>query len=130
MTQVEGTFKIMGWEESAYDEAAGLPKLMRAQVCEELQGGIVGEASVSYLMGYGTNGVASFIGLARVVGAVGERSGSFVMQDVGTFENGLAKGRWTILPGLSTGELQGIRGHGHFAANEDSVSYLLDVDLP
>ena len=130
MTQVTGTFRIVGWDEKAYDEADGLPRLMRAEVCQELAGDIAGEASVSYLMGYGDNGVASFVGLARVVGAIGDRAGSFVMEDTGTFENGVAKSRWKILPGLSTGELRGIRGYGHFAAAEDSVSYLMNVDLP
>ena len=28
------------------------------------------------------------------------------MQDVGTFENGVAKGDWTILPRLGTGDLR------------------------
>jgi hypothetical protein len=130
MTQVSGTFRIVGWDEKPYDDAKGLPKLMRAEVCQELTGDIAGEASISYLMGYGDNGVTSFVGLARVVGAIGDRAGSFVMEDTGTFENGVAKGRWKILSGLSTGELRGIRGYGHFAAGEENVSYLLDIDLP
>ena len=69
---------------------------------EELGGGIEGEASISYLIAYRDDKVASFVGLVRVVGRIGERSGSFVMQDIGTFECGVAKGYWTILPASST----------------------------
>jgi hypothetical protein len=128
-TQLTGTFRIMGWDEKPYDEPQGLPKLTQTEVCQELEGDITGSASVTYLMGYGDDDAARFVGLVRVMGTIGERTGSFVMQDVGAFENGVAKGRWTILPGLSTGDLRDIRGDGHFAAGADSVSYLLNVSF-
>lgn len=129
MPQVEGTFTVRHWEEESYDAADGLPKLVHARVTHELAGAIEGEASICYLMGYRSNESASFVGLVRVTGAVDGREGSFVMQDIGTFENGVAKGRWTILPGLGTGELREIRGGGHFAAGSMGASYLLDVEL-
>ena len=37
-------------------------------------------------MGYGDDGTAAFVGLERVVGKVGDRSGSFVLQHTGTFD--------------------------------------------
>src|SRR5437762_13678655 len=92
MTHVTGAFKVMSWDETPYDEVEGEPKLMHAEVTYELMGGIEGEASIGYLMGYGTNGVATCVGLAPVTGKIGERDGSFVTQDVGTFENGVAAG--------------------------------------
>jgi hypothetical protein len=127
MTQLTGTFDVMGWDEKPYDEANGLPKLTHAEVCQELHGDIEGEASITYLMGYRPDETAVFVGLVRVVGKIGDRDGSFVMQDVGTFENGVARGRWTIVPRLGTGALRDIRGDGHFAAASDSATYLLDV---
>ena len=129
MTQVTGAFKTMGWDERPYDHAGGQAKLTRAVVTHELLGGIEGEASVAYLMGYREDNTASFVGLVRVTGAIGERSGSFVMQDVGTFENGAAKGRWTIVPGTSTGDFQGISGEGSFDAMHDSATYTLEVSF-
>jgi hypothetical protein len=128
MTQVTGTFKVLGWEETSYD-AADLPQLTHASVSEELQGGIEGEASIRYLLASHENRTASFIGLARVVGRIGERSGTFVMQDVGTFENGIAKGKWTILSGTSTGDLEGIRGEGYFDTTHDNATYTLEVSF-
>jgi hypothetical protein len=129
MTQVEGTFKVMCWEEKPYDEAEGQPKLTHAEVTYELMGAIQGEASVEYLMGYGTNGIASYVGLARITGKVGERDGTFVVQDIGAFQNGVAKGRWTVLPGLGTGQLREIHGDGHYAATHESATYLLDLSF-
>ena len=129
MPRIMGEFNLMHWDERPYDKASGQPTLTHAAVTHELKGDIEGEVSISYLMGYASNGAARFVGLARVTGRVAEREGTFVMQDEGTFENGVAKGRWTILPGLGSGELAGIRGDGHFAAASDSASYMLDVEL-
>jgi hypothetical protein len=124
MPQVTGAFKVLGWDEKSYDDA-----LIHADATYELLGDIEGEASVSYLMGYGANGVASFVGLARVTGRVRERDGSFVMQDVGRFENGVARGSWTVLPGLGTGGLEAIRGAGDYTAGHDDVSYALELSF-
>ena len=129
MTQLEGTFNVVSWDEKQYDAAPGQPKFTHARVVHELMGAIKGEASICYLMVYRPNETANFVGLATVTGTIDGRDGAFVMQDVGTFENGVARGRWTILPGLATGALHGIRGDGHFASDGDGASYLLDVDL-
>lgn len=129
MTQLEGTFKTVSWDETQYDAAPEQPKFTHARVVHELAGAIEGEASVCYLMVYRPDESASFVGLVTITGAIGGREGSFVMQDVGTYENGVAKGRWTILPGLGSGALREIRGDGHFAAGHESASYRLDVSL-
>jgi Protein of unknown function (DUF3224) len=128
MTELEGTFRVMSWEEKQYDAAPGQPKFTHARVTHELMGAIEGEASICYLMVYRPDETANFVGLATVTGTIDGRDGSFVMQDIGTFENGIAKGRWTILPGLGSGELRGIRGDGYFASGGDGASYRLDVD--
>jgi hypothetical protein len=104
-----------------------MPTLTQATVSEELEGGIAGEASISYLMTYRSDEIASFVGMVRFTGRVGERSGSFVMQETGTLEGGVAMGHWTILPGSSTGELCGISGEGGYTAGHEHVSYSLDV---
>jgi hypothetical protein len=121
--------KVVSWDERPYDAAPGQPKFTHAHVTHELSGAIEGEASICYLMAYRPDESASFVGLATVTGSIGERAGSFVMQDTGTFENGVAKGRWTILAGLGSGAFEGIRGDGHFAVGPMGASYLLDVTL-
>lgn len=80
------TFEVKAWEEKPYDEIDEGPKLTRASVTKSFSGDIEGEGTVEYLMIHRDDGSASFVGLERVVGRVGDRSGSFVLQHTGTFE--------------------------------------------
>jgi hypothetical protein len=129
MTQLEGTFRVVSWDEERYDAAEGQPKFTHARVVHELAGAIDGEASICYLMVYRPDETASFVGLATITASIEGKSGSFVMQDVGMTENGVSKGRWVILPGLGSGGLRHIRGDGHFASSADGASYSLEVSL-
>jgi hypothetical protein len=129
MTQLEGTFRVVSWDEERYDAAPQQPKFTHARIVHELAGAIEGEASICYLMVYRPDASANFVGLATVTGEIRGKRGSFVMQDVGLIENGISKGRWVILPGLGSGELRNVRGDGHFASSEDGASYFLDVTL-
>ena len=129
MTQLEGRFRVVSWDEERYDAADGQPKFTHTRTVHELTGAIEGEASICYLMVYRPDASASFVGLATVTGTIGGKNGSFVMQDVGTIENGVSRGRWTILPGLGSGGLRNVRGDGHFASTNEGASYFLDVTL-
>ena len=103
-------FAITKWEEKAYSEIAGAYKLTRASVTKTYRGEIEGEGTLEYLMAYGSDGSASFVGIERVVGRVGDRHGSFVFQHVGTFKDGVAKSNWSVVPKSGTDGLQGLRG--------------------
>jgi Protein of unknown function (DUF3224) len=59
---------------------------------------------------------ASFVGLERLNGSVGGRSGTFPLQDQGTLNGTTVSGRWFVVPGSGTGELAGLRGEGGFTA--------------
>jgi Protein of unknown function (DUF3224) len=108
-------FAIKSWDEKPYSEGPDLPKLTRAAVTKTFTGDIDGEGHVAYLMMYGSDGSATFVGLERVVGHLGGKSGSFVLQRAGTFENGVAKESYVVIPGSGTGELRGLRGEGESA---------------
>jgi len=105
-------FAITSWDEKPYSEGQGLPKLTRASVIKTLTGDIEGESLSEYLMMYREDGSASFVGLERVVGRIGAKSGTFVLQRSGAFENGQAKESYTVVAGSATGELAGLRGEG------------------
>lgn len=105
-------FAITSWDEKPYSEGKDLPRLTRASVTRTFTGDVEGEGQVEYLMMYRADGSASFVGLERVVGRVGERTGSFVLQRVGAFENGRAKESYSVVGGSGTGELVGLRGEG------------------
>jgi hypothetical protein len=123
----KATFGIKSWDEKPYDEVEGAPKLMRASVTKSYQGDIEGAGKLEYLMMYRTAGSASFMGLERVTGSIGGRSGSFVLQHSGTFEDGVAKVTVTIVPGSGTGGLRGMRGEGGFNVGHQPP-YIMTLD--
>jgi hypothetical protein len=105
-------FAIKNWDEKPYGEGQDLPKLTRAAVTKTFSGDISGQGHVEYLMMYRSDGSATFVGLERVVGNLGGRAGSFVLQRTGIFENGEAKESYFVIPGSGTGELHNLRGEG------------------
>jgi hypothetical protein len=83
-------------------------------------------------MGYDDRGAASFVGFERIVGAIEDRSGSFVLQHVGTFDGRIAKAELLVVPGSGTGDLRDLTGRGSFLAGmgpEGERSIALDYDL-
>ena len=108
-------FAITKWDEKPYGEGEGLPKLTRATVTKTYTGDIEGQSQVEYLMMYRGDGSASFVGIERVVGRIGAKSGTFVLQRIGTFESGQATESYTVIAGSATGELQGLTGDGRSA---------------
>jgi hypothetical protein len=108
-------FAIKSWDEKPYSEGQDLPKLTRAAVRKTFTGDIEGEGRVEYLMMYCIDGSATFVGLERVVGHLGGKAGSFVLQRTGIFENGVAKESYVVISGSGTGELRGLRGEGESA---------------
>ncbi|HEX6943578.1 MAG TPA: DUF3224 domain-containing protein [Gemmatimonadaceae bacterium] len=105
-------FAITSWDEKPYSEGPGLPKLTRASVSKTLTGDIEGESRSEYLMMYREDGSATFVGLERVTGRIAGKSGTFVLQRSGAFENGQAKESYTVVSGSATGELAGLHGEG------------------
>lgn len=105
-------FAIKSWDEKPYSEGPDLPKLTRATVQKTFTGDIAGEGQVDYLMMYRSDGSATFIGLERITGSVGGKTGTFVLQRTGVFEDGLAKESYSVVPGSATGALRGLRGEG------------------
>ena len=126
-------FKVTNWDESAALDADGGSKVTQASVTMDFEGELAGTGSVEWLMGYDDAGkTATFVGLERVVGTIGERAGSFVLQHAGTFDGAVAKATVDVVPGSGTGELQGLTGSGTLEAGlgEDGVrSIALDYDL-
>jgi len=108
-------FAIKTWDEKPYSEGPDQPRLTRASVTKTYTGDIEGEGQVEYLMMYRSDGSAAFVGLERVVGRIGGRTGSFALQRTGIFENGQAKESYSVIPGSATGDLQGLLGDGSSA---------------
>lgn len=105
-------FAIKSWDEKPYSEGSDLPKLTRASVTKTFTGDIEGVGQVEYLMMYRSDGSATFVGLERITGRIGDKKGSFVLQRIGAFENGFANETYSVVPGSATGELAGLVGNG------------------
>src|SRR5439155_20764295 len=108
-------FAITKWNEAPYSEGPDQPRLTRASVTKTYTGDIEGEGQVEYLMMYRSDGSATFLGLERIVGRIGGKTGTFVLQRTGIFESGQAKESYCVIPGSATGDLQGLLGDGSAA---------------
>jgi hypothetical protein len=123
-------FAIKTWDEKPYSEVQGQPRLTRATVTKTFTGDIEGEGQVEYLMMYRGDGSAACVGLERVVGRIGGKTGTFVLQRTGVFEGGLAKESYSVIPGSATGELQGLMGEGSSAVGHGMEHpFTLDYEL-
>jgi len=124
-------FAIKSWDEKPYGEGEDLPRLVRATVTKTYVGDIDGVSQVEYLMMYSSDGSASFVGLERVSGRIGDKTGTFVLQRVGTFEGGQASETYTVIAGSATGELQGLEGDGNSAVGHGMEHpFSLTYELP
>lgn len=125
-----GTIEMKNWEERPYAEVEGAPKLSRANGSDLYHGEIEGEATFEYLMMYRGDSSASIVGLERVVGRLGDRCGSFVLQLSGAFEGGTVTCTWSVVPESGTEELHGLHGEGGLVYRHgEHSSITLDYDL-
>ena len=74
---------------------------------------------------------ARLVGLERIVGQLAGKTGSFVLQRTGVFEDGLARESCSVIPGSGTGELHRLRGEGtsavgHGAEHPLTLNYELE----
>ena len=125
--EIETTF----WEENAYGDADEGAKFTRASVKTAFRGDIEGEGASQYLMAYTEDGHASFVGLERIEGRIGGRSGSFAILHDGTFAKGNLRSAWSVVPGSGTGGLAGLRGNGtyHNEGGEPKTAYTFEWDF-
>jgi Protein of unknown function (DUF3224) len=115
-THATGRIDVQTYVPQPYEEVDEGPNLVEINVSETFSGDIEGEGVVRFLQAVRNDGSACFVGIERVTGSVGSRTGSFLLQDAGTLEGSTVKGEWFVVPGSGTGELRGLRGDGGFTA--------------
>ncbi len=131
-THATGLFKVQSWNEHPCAEQEGTAKLTHAIITEVFTGDLAGTSHTETLMAYSEDGPVTYSSLTRIVGRLGERSGSFVLQAQGQYADGVARAGWTVVPGSATGELRGLRGSGGYgpsAEDEHSAATTLDYDF-
>ena len=130
MGKATGSFQLSSWNEDTYDNGPG-GKMTLATVSQNFSGDIAGDGSVRWLMVYGSDGTARFVGLQKVDGALADRHGTFVLETAGNFDGQMARWQATVVPGSGTGELAGLRGFGRFGAvHGPEATYEIEYQLP
>lgn len=109
-------FEIRSWNEEPYDSPEGAPGLAGVRVTKAFEGDIEGESTLDYLMAHGSDGTSSFVGLERFSGTLAGKKGTFVLQHVGGFEDGVATSSAHVVQASGTGDLEGLRGDTQFSA--------------
>ena len=111
-TTGKSSFKAMTWEETPYAEFDGGRKLTRVHATFAYEGDLEGEGTVDYLMAYNPDKSGNFVGMERIVGHLGGKPGSLVVQHTGTFDPEAVYTHWEFVSGLGTDSLEGITGGG------------------
>lgn len=134
--KARSTYTVKKWEENIYDQISPEQGMSKASIEFEMKGELEGKASVEYLMFYKSidpndqhNSLAVYTGLMRFTGKVNDKTGSFVMEDHGTFEKGTANSTLEIISGSGTDELKNIKGTGNYIANQEGFRLELDYEM-
>jgi hypothetical protein len=111
---MQATFEISSWDETPVQEWDG-GKFTKASITKKYTGDIEGDAVLEYLLAYRPDGSAAFVGIERITGSAGGRSGALVVQQVGNFADGAATADLTVVG--SSGDLDGAQGTGTLVAD-------------
>ena len=130
MTTARGSFEVAGGTEDPYDELENGIKLTHASGTQSFTGDIDGDGAVHWLMLYRGDKTAHFVGLQRINGSIGGRTGSFVASAEGDHDGTGSTITFSIIPNSGTGERTGITGDGtRIAKGGPKGTYELDYTL-
>ena len=129
-TRATSTFEVKSWDENTLNDVDGRLKLTRASVVFAYHGDLEAQSATEYLMMYRDDESAAVVGLERITGQLGGKSGTFVVEHHGGYANGTASADCRIVPGSGTGDLAALRGSGTSVARKDgATSFTLDYDF-
>ncbi len=128
------SFQVTGWDQTPYGEESEGPLLSRATVRKSFRGDLTGESTAELLMCQADPSDlaagAGYMASERVVGRLGDRSGSFVMQHWGLSSSAGERTGGHIIPGSGTDELAGLSGAVEISVSADGAHTLvLDYDI-
>lgn len=115
-TAAKGRTEVTIYKPATYDEPKDGPKLNEVQLVETFSGDIEAEGKARVLQALWADGSLRYCALERVVGVLGSKEGTFLLQVEGTVQGKHNRGAWFVLAGSGTGDLHGLRGDGGFEA--------------
>jgi hypothetical protein len=121
-----GTFTV-----TLAQEESGLPMVGRFALEKSYAGDAVGTgAGIMLSAGDPATGEAGYVVLEVAELTIGERSGSFAMQQLGTMSGGDQSITYLVTPGSGTGGFAGISGRLELEVRDGEHHYDLVHDLP
>ncbi|HVX93842.1 MAG TPA: DUF3224 domain-containing protein [Polyangia bacterium] len=131
MTQIAtGPFDVTMSPNPSYETAEGGVVLGRVAFTKEFHGDLEASSVVQMLSaGTAVRGSAGYVAIERVVGRLGGRAGSFVLQHSGTMNRGQASLAVTVVPDSGTGELAGLAGTMAIDIVDGNHSYRFEYTL-
>ena len=130
MTKATGSFQVLSGSEDSYEDRDGGARLAHAWGNQAFSGDITGDGNVHWLISYAADKTARLVGLQRITGSVGGRSGSFVIETRADHTGKSSHGSWSIVEGSGGGDLAGISGTGSFdAPGGPNATYELEYEL-
>ena len=95
-----GRIEVTSYDSASYDDSGRLHN-SEVNIVEEFSGGLVGVGSMRLILATETDGgAAHFTGMERVLGKLGDRSGSFIIQNSGTLTDGVLHSTWRGYSGI------------------------------
>lgn len=124
--RASGTFEVKLTPQALHDEAAG-EMLGRRSIDKVFHGELEGNSKGEMLSaGTAVKGSAAYVAIERVSGALGGRSGSFVLQHSATMTRGAPQLSITVVPDSGTDGLVGLRGKMSITIAEGKHAYDFD----
>jgi len=128
--RAEGTFEIVMVQEPPYETGDGVT-LARTSLTKKFSGELDASSTVQMLGAMtAVQGSAGYVALERVVGRLGTRSGSFVLQHSGRMQGGETHLSITVVPDSATGQLAGLSAEMSIRVVDGQHYYAFDYVLP
>ena len=120
---METRLHIDSWDEKPYREEPDGRKWTHAEVTLGGGEGLTG-GSFEALMYYRPDGTSTYVTLMRLAGALGDRSGSVVLQGHGSYDGTTARVTATVVPGSGEDGWAGITGEAESASTHADYPHM------
>lgn len=129
--RAEGTFEVQVVREPPFETGDDGVSLARATIAKTWTGELDAKSTV-HMLGAQTQvqGSAAYVALERVVGRLGPRSGSFVLQHSAWMRGAETHLSVTVVPDSGTGDLNGLSGEISIKISDGQHFYTFDYVLP
>jgi len=124
-----GTFEVTMSPEPPYDVNEGA-SIGRVALKKQFKGDLEATSSAEMIGARSeVKGSAGYVAIERVVGTLGGRSGSFVLQHSGTMTRGKGQLDVGVVPDSGTAELKGISGKMTIEISDGKHLYSFEYSL-